>query len=157
MAITPNSACAYITNDASGTVSVISTATNTVTTTITGLNHPGVLAVTTNGANVIVAGGGTVSVINATTNTVTATIPVGSDPGGVVVTPNGAYAYVTNQGNNTVSVINISAFSTATIKPTEPFVFSAVDGLTVVIVILIVLLFITLVWYRRRHKSIEMK
>ncbi len=36
VAVTPNGAYAYVTNEGSGTVSVISTATNTVTATITG-------------------------------------------------------------------------------------------------------------------------
>ncbi len=71
---------AYITNYGSNTVSVIDTATNTVTATIpVGIDPYGV-AVTPDGSKVYVAnvGSNTVSVIDTATNTVTATIPVGS-------------------------------------------------------------------------------
>ena len=50
MAVTPNGAYAYVTNDGSSTVSVISTATNTVTATVTVGNTPYGVAVTPNGA-----------------------------------------------------------------------------------------------------------
>jgi YVTN family beta-propeller protein len=48
-------------------------------------------------------------VINPTTNTVTTTIAVGSEPFGVAVSPTGPHAgdvFVTNDGSNSVSVIN---------------------------------------------------
>jgi YVTN family beta-propeller protein len=79
-----------------GTVSVISTATNKVTSTISvGLDPAGV-AVTPNGAYVYVTNynSRSVSVISAATNTVTSTITVGDQPYGVGITPNGKYAYV---------------------------------------------------------------
>lgn len=75
---------AYITNQGDGTVSVIDTATNTVTATIPvgSSSEPFGVAVTPDGSKVYVAdyGGDTVSVIDAASNTVTATIPVGADP-----------------------------------------------------------------------------
>src|SRR6266481_3996176 len=99
---------AYITNAASNTVSVIDTATNTVT----GLPIPvGILprgvAVTPDGGKVYVAntGSNTVSVIDTATNSVVGTIPVGNGPTGVAVTPDSSKVYVTNPGTNTVSVI----------------------------------------------------
>ena len=81
-------------------MSVISTATNTVTATIPVGNSPIGVAVTPNGeyAYVTNEGSDTVSVINTATNAVTANITVGTMPMGVAVTPNGAYAYVTNRG-----------------------------------------------------------
>jgi len=111
---------AYITNAASNTVSVIDTATNTVT----GLPIPvGILprgvAVTPDGGKVYVAntGSNTVSVIDTATNSVVGTIPVGNGPTGVAVTPDSSKVYVTNPGTNTVSVI---ATATNTVVSTIP-------------------------------------
>jgi YVTN family beta-propeller protein len=115
VAVTPNGDYVYTANFGAATVSVISTATDTVTATIPVETGPFGVAVTPNGNYVYVAnsGSGTVSVISTATNRVTATITGLSEPLGVAVTPNGAYAYVTNDGSGTVSVI-----STATNKVT---------------------------------------
>jgi YVTN family beta-propeller protein len=48
---------------------------------------------------------------------VTATIPVGNAPVGVAVTPDGSEVFVTNQGSNTVSVIDTA---TNTVTATIP-------------------------------------
>ena len=66
VAVTPNGAYAYVANDDSGTVSVISTATNKVTATITVGSSPYDVAVTPNGtyAYVVNFDSATVSVIN---------------------------------------------------------------------------------------------
>ena len=99
----------YITNDGSGNVSVIDTATNTVTATIAVGVNPFGLAVTPDGSTVYVANAGfganTVSAIATATNRVTTAIPVGSEPGGVAVTPDGSKVYVANFLSNNVSVI----------------------------------------------------
>jgi len=78
---------AYVTNNTDNTVSVIDTATNTVTATIAVGSLPYGVAVSPDGSHAYVTnyGGGTVSVIDTATNAVTATIPVGSDPIGVAV------------------------------------------------------------------------
>src|SRR5262245_54297799 len=75
---------AYITNG-SGTVSVINTATNAVTATISVVGGSFGVAVSPDGSKVYVASivvkvPGTVSVIDAATNAVTATISVGFSP-----------------------------------------------------------------------------
>ena len=77
---------------------MISTATNTVTATITVGNGPTAVAVNPDGHLRLrhQRPGNTVSVINTATNTVTATIPVGDGPDGVAVNPAGTYAYVAN-------------------------------------------------------------
>src|SRR6516162_8536041 len=82
---------AYITNDGSGNVSVIDTATNTVTATIPVGTAPFAVAVSPNGGTVYVANqhSNNVSVIDTATNKVSATITVGREPGGVAVTPDG--------------------------------------------------------------------
>ncbi len=98
---------AYITNLNDNTVSVIDTASNTVTATVPVGNFPNGVAVTPDGAHVYVGnqGDGTVSVIDTATNTVTATVTVGVVPFSVAVTPDGAHVYVGNFSSDTVSVI----------------------------------------------------
>ena len=99
---------AYITNDGSGDVSVIDTATNTVTATITVGTAPFAVAVSPDGGTVYVANidSDNVSAIAAATNKVIATITVGSSPEGVAVSPDGSTVYVANQHSNNVSVID---------------------------------------------------
>ena len=99
---------AYVTNYIGDSVSVINTATNTVTATIhVGIN-PWAIAVTQDGKKVYAGSiyGNTISVINTATNTVTAIIPVGHNPWGVAFNPAGTKAYVTDRYDNDVSVIN---------------------------------------------------
>jgi YVTN family beta-propeller protein len=111
---------AYITNIASSTVSVIDTATNTVTTTISGFSSPWGVAVTPNGLKVYVTnlGSNTVSVIDAVTNMVTGSpITVGTEPISAAVTPDSSTVYVTNFGSSNVSVIDTATnMVTATIS-----------------------------------------
>ena len=110
---------AYITNIASSTVSVIDTATNTVTTTISGFSSPWGVAVTPNGLKVYVTnlGSNNVSVIDTATNTVTGSpITVGSEPISGAVTPDSSTVYVSNFSSNNVSVIDTATNTvTATI------------------------------------------
>jgi YVTN family beta-propeller protein len=110
---------AYVTNLISGTVSVIETATNTVTATIPVGSSPRGVAVSPDGTRAYVTNesSDTVSVIDTATNTVTATIPVGDGPDSVVVTPEGTRAYVANQGSGTASVIDTA---TNTVTATIP-------------------------------------
>jgi len=126
IAISPNGARLYVANQ-NGTVSVINTADNTVTATITGLYYASAVAVSPDGNTVYVTnraqisfddmfgpgdddGGpppaGTISVIDTATNTITGTITVGYEPSGVSISPDGSSVYVTNLYDGTVSVIN---------------------------------------------------
>jgi uncharacterized repeat protein (TIGR01451 family) len=110
---------AYVPNEGSHTVSVIDTASNTVTATIPVGASPFGVAVTPDGAFVYVVNNDshTVSVIDTGSNTVTATIPVGTKPNGVAVTPDGAFVYVANFGSTDVSVIDTASNTvTATIQ-----------------------------------------
>ena len=130
VAITPNGEYVYVTNY-DGAVTVISTATHTVTANIT-IGTQSASPVTNVGANIITVGGpiipqavaitpngecayaansdGTVSVINTTTNTVTATVTLGDGDNAyaVAITPNGENAYVC------VNSTAVSVISTAT-------------------------------------------
>ena len=105
---------AYITNGESNTVSVIDTATNTVTATVPVGSEPEGIAVSPDGTGVYVANlkSNTVSVIDTATNTVTATVSVGNNPHGVAV--KGTKVYVTNYGDTTVSVIDTTTNSVTT-------------------------------------------
>jgi YVTN family beta-propeller protein len=78
-----------VANELFNTVSVISTATNTVTTTVQVGNLPFGVAVTPDGQHAYVTNlvDNTVSVIATATNTVVATVPVGSTPGFVGIVP----------------------------------------------------------------------
>lgn len=103
---------AYITNSASNTVSVIDTATNRTTATITGVGAaPWYLAVTPDGKRVYVLNmdSGTVSVIDAASSNVIATITVPA-PWAVAASPDGKHVYVSSilalNGPNTISVID---------------------------------------------------
>jgi YVTN family beta-propeller protein len=102
-----------------GTVSVIDTATNTLTATVPVESYPIGVAVNPTGTQIYVTNRGSdvVSVIDAATNTVTATVPAGSAPNGVAVNPAGTKIYVTNLGSNSVSVIDTA---TNTLKATVP-------------------------------------
>lgn len=104
---------AYVTNSGDNTVSVIDTATNTVTDTIHTGNSPYEISASPAGKKVYVAnwGSSTVSVIDTSTNNVTATVDTRASPGGVAVSPDGTALYVTNVVNNTVSVIDTSTNS----------------------------------------------
>src|SRR5207248_4646177 len=94
-AISPDGAFAYVTDSgwflSNNYVSVISTADNTVVTTIPVGRFPVGVAFTPNGALAYVANQNSndVSVIDTATRTVVATIAVGVNPWGVAVTPNG--------------------------------------------------------------------
>lgn len=112
---------AYVTNFASSNISIIDTATNTVTGTIPipiG-DFPFGLALTPVGTRLYVAESGTahVSVIDTSTNTIVATIPVGNEPIELASNPTSTLVYVTNFSDNTVSVINTS---TNTVTATIP-------------------------------------
>jgi outer membrane autotransporter protein len=100
---------AYVANQHDGTVSVVDTATQVVSTITLGSTGNGLLgvAVTPDGQRAYVTdqSNNIVSVIDTATHAVVNTI-AGGIPGGVAVTPDGLHAYVTNQSDNTVSVID---------------------------------------------------
>ncbi len=110
---------AYITNGGSNTVSVINTATDTITAVVSVGSTPYGVAVSPDGTKVYVAnrGSNTVSVIDTATNNVTATVPVGNTPEGAAVSPDGTKLFVANLNSTTVSVINTT---TNTVIATVP-------------------------------------
>jgi YVTN family beta-propeller protein len=122
----PRASKVFVANNFVDTVSVIDTATNTVTATITVGSGPGGVAVVPSlrqdrdeerkdeqggkaqagKVYVFNSNDNTVSVIDAANNTVIGSpIPVGNFPIGVAVTPDGSKVFVANFRDNTASVI----------------------------------------------------
>ena len=121
-----------MTREVGNSVSVISTATNSVIATVPVSGGAFGLAVSPDGSKVYVGvsgfhQNGNVSVIDAAKNTVTTTITVGIAPSGVAVTPDGKTVYVANLLSNTVSVIDTTANNVTTTIPG----FNGPDGVAV--------------------------
>jgi len=110
VAISPDGAKVYITNQQSSTISVINTATNTVQTTfVTPIGtKPTGIVVTPDNSKIYVADHqlNSVLVYNTATNSLISTIPVGTSPYGVCISPDGTKVYAANSSDNTISVIN---------------------------------------------------
>lgn len=87
-------------------MSVISTATNTVTTTIPVGDGPRTMVLNSDGSKAYVTNwnAASVSIISTATNTVIGTIPVGNNPIGICRF--GSKLYVANLATNNVTVIN---------------------------------------------------
>jgi YVTN family beta-propeller protein len=106
LAVSPDGKRVYVANNTDGTVSVISTASNSVVKTIsTGagmFSGPLRVAVSPDGIKLFVTNAGTsnVSVINTSTYAVTQTIPVGPGTDGLAVSPDGKRIYVAATGND---------------------------------------------------------
>jgi len=110
---------AYITNNYASNISVIDTATNTVTTSIELDSLPFGVTVNPEGTRVYVSVmEDKIIVIDTDTNSVITSVNVGSYPAGVAVTPSGTKVYATNYGGiGTVSVIDTA---TNTVTATIP-------------------------------------
>ena len=113
VAVTPDGALVYVTNEIDNTVSVIRTATNTVIRTITVGNGPAAVAVSPDGTRVYVVNGSgstSVSVIDTATSAVVATVPLGVvQARGIAVAPDGSRVYVSTYGSNSLKVVNTSS------------------------------------------------
>jgi YVTN family beta-propeller protein len=112
--VTPNGKKVYVAN-ADGTVSVVDTATNKVTSTINLSANNGAYAlgcaITPDGKYVYVPNQSarTVVVISTQTDAVVGEpVSVGNTPGLIAIAPDGRRAYVTNLFDNTVSIIRIT-------------------------------------------------
>ena len=125
--ISPDGATLYVagsgnsSNDEAGTITMISTATDGITGTISMGDGAGAAAValSPDGGTAYVANADSnaVSVIDLTTDTVTATIPVGLFPDSLTVTPDGRAVYVANSSSGSISVIGTA---TDTVTATIP-------------------------------------
>ena len=116
---------AYVTNSNSTTITIIDTATNTVSGTIGGFDGPSGMVITPGGVLAYVnnyggpggvgsGNGNTVRVVDLNTNTIVgAAITVGQAPAALAISPNGAHVYSINYvdgnpGTATISVIRTS-------------------------------------------------
>src|ERR1700722_12750126 len=119
VALNPTTGQIYVANNGSGSVSVISGATETVVATIPVGTTPSAIAVDalTNTIYVANSGSGSVSVISGATNAVIATVTVGTTPSAIAVDPLASLVYVANSGTNNLSVI---AEATNTVSATVP-------------------------------------
>jgi YVTN family beta-propeller protein len=129
IAITPDGRHAYVACAYTSTVSVIDTATDAVSATISlppGTNLTN-LAITPDGqrAYVTAQGANAIYVLDTTTNTVLGTpIAVAGHPEGIAVTPDGKEVYVThNDALAGVSVIDVAA-NTVVATFAGPYVFA---------------------------------
>lgn len=108
VAVTASGNYVVVANNADNTVSIVSTAANTVSAPITVGQGPFGVAITPDDKYAYISNSdsASVSVINLADQTATpVTIPVGAGPQGVAVTPNGKFVYVVNSLAGTVSVI----------------------------------------------------
>jgi YVTN family beta-propeller protein len=140
---------AYISNGAAGTISILDTATDTITGTISGLTNTRAQAITPNGRYLYVIQANpanSIAVIDTSTNTLLTTITTNiNTPSDLAATPNGEYIYVTSSGNanisristatNQASLISLGAFSQfITINPAGTFawVYTLASGFRVI-------------------------
>ena len=108
VAVSPDGTQALVTNNASGTVSVIDTTTNTVVKTISvGAAAFGV-AFHPNGTRGYVTANGNLVVIDMSTYGILARVGVGTYPVSVRVTPDGLRAFVANRLSDFISHIDTS-------------------------------------------------
>lgn len=108
---------------ANGTVHVIDTLSNTVSTTITGLDRPVAAAFNPTGTKAYVTSApagraGTVVVIDTATYAVLTRIPVGTTPYSIVLSPGGTRAFVSNFDSNSISIIDTATDQVVTTLPT---------------------------------------
>jgi YVTN family beta-propeller protein len=106
---------AYTSNENSGTLTPINTATNLTGSTIA-VGHPSVLAITPDGKTALVVNGGagTVTPVALPAGTLGSPITVGTNPTGIAITPDGKTAYVANTGGTTVTPITLATGTAGT-------------------------------------------
>lgn len=115
--VATNGAYAYVANGGSDSVSVISTATNAVSTLSPVAIFPYAIATSPDGSRVYVTvqSSDEVHVIDTATNSVIgAPIAVGDAPSGLAVSPDGAHVYVTNFTGDSVTVIDTATSAVLT-------------------------------------------
>ncbi len=123
--INPQGTIAYVTNSSGSTITMISTATNTVAGTITGFDGPSGMVVTANGKTAYVnnyggpilgsGNGKTVSVVDLTTNAIVGSpITVGLAPAAIALSPKGDFVYTINYVNGNPEMGTMSVIQTST-------------------------------------------
>ncbi|HEX9119450.1 MAG TPA: beta-propeller fold lactonase family protein [Terriglobales bacterium] len=105
---TPDASLLYSVNQGDGTVSAISTQSNSVVATVPVGSSPVAVAMNSDGKTLYVAnqGSGTVSAINTASNSVVATVASGASPNFLIFDSSRRRLYVANTGSNTISVFD---------------------------------------------------
>lgn len=118
LAFSADGSTLYASSATNGAISVIDTASNTISQTISVAGNPAALAVSPDGGSLFVMepanyNGNYISVVDTSTNTVSTTIYCGNGPSAVAFNPNPGlpYAYVTNSNDSTVTVIDTQTMS----------------------------------------------
>ena len=108
VAVSPDGSTIYTADGAASTISVIATATNTLTATIATPSGPSAIVVSPDGSRLYATLGAVnqALVVATATATVVATIPVGNTPGGIAISPDGSRVYTANINAGSVSVID---------------------------------------------------
>jgi YVTN family beta-propeller protein len=108
VAVTPDGAKVYVSNNLDNSVSVIDSGTNLVSATVSAGLAPAGLAVSPDNSRVYVVNklDNTVSVIAVASDAVVGTVTVGSGPESIAISPDGRRAYVTNAGGGTVTELS---------------------------------------------------
>jgi serine/threonine-protein kinase len=98
----------YVTNHASGMITIVNSNTNQVVKKFVVGETPHAIAISPDGSRLAVTSysGNKVFILSTATDKVIATIPVGREPLDIEYSPDGRYLYNTNCNDNTVSVIN---------------------------------------------------
>ena len=122
VAVTPDGSTVYASNNATNTVSVISAATDSVTSTIS-ISGPAGIAITPNGQFAYVGDSTGVAVISTADNAVVANVDMGATEA-VAVTPNGTTVYATGSTNGPKAPcpvdVCVTPIATATNSPGTP-------------------------------------
>jgi len=122
VAISPDSAFAYVTSQFANTLSIIATATNTVVKTIPMGGEPIWVTFSPDGSRAYVSNqtGGTLSVVSTAAQAVVATIPGFAGPFHSTFTKDGRFLFVSSQGDNSVKVVNSNGNAIIKAIPTGP-------------------------------------
>ncbi|KRV49103.1 hypothetical protein AQ490_21655 [Wenjunlia vitaminophila] len=147
--VTPDGATGYVADSGGAEITVVSTATDTVSGTVPVGSGPRDLAISPNGARLYATrpAAGVVSVISTASNTVTASIAGFTAPRGLAVSPDGSSLYVADSGTNAVKVastatnaitgtVNVAGSpDTVVVAPNGAVVYASVPAAGVVSVI----------------------
>lgn len=108
-AISPDSRYAYVSNNASGSVSVIDLNSNSLVTNINTGGNPAGISFTPDGTRAYTANAaGSLVIINTATRSVAQSLAIPGSPAGTAVTPDGKYVLVTRELANKVSVVSVA-------------------------------------------------
>ncbi len=111
LAISADGKRLYVANDLGESVSIVDTATGTVSATTAVGHNPYAVALSNDGTKAYVSnwGGSTVSVVNALTGASEGSITVGTHPSALAVSPVTGDLYVANTDSDSVSVVDTAA------------------------------------------------